>query len=74
MSNRFVLEEGDPNWDLQHRGDYNSSENDTGDNLDFAALEFGFNRNDEATFLPGSQENHGQDGDSNIARAGVPGE
>lgn len=65
------LPEGDPNYPLQ-QGDmgFNSSENDDQDNLDFAASERNLTRNDEATFLSGSQENHGQHGDQVIPRAG----
>jgi hypothetical protein len=68
------LPDDDPNHDLVSRGDFNSSDNDNEDNLDFAAQERGFNRNDESTFLPGSQENHGQEGDHYVPPAGVAGE
>ncbi|HST77275.1 MAG TPA: hypothetical protein VLN58_02180 [Verrucomicrobiae bacterium] len=68
------LPDNDPNHALVARGDFNSSDDDDQDNLDFAASERGFNRNDEATFLPGSQENHGQDGDQYVPTAGVAGE
>jgi hypothetical protein len=71
MPDNVELPEDDPNYPLQ-QGDmgFNSSDDDQEDNLDFAAHERGLNRNDEATFLAGSQENHGQHGDQAVPRAG----
>jgi hypothetical protein len=67
------LADDDPNKGLE-APHFNSSDDDTFDNLDFALAERGLPRNDEATFLPGSQENHGQVGDTNEPRAGSEGE
>lgn len=68
------VSEDDPNYGLQQGDGFNSSDDDDQDNLDFAAQERGLNRNNEATFLMGSQENHGELGDQNTPRAGVDGE
>lgn len=67
------LPQDDPNYPLQ-QGDmgFNSSNDDEQDNLDFAANERGLDRNNESTFLAGSQENHNQHGDQAIPRAGEP--
>jgi hypothetical protein len=66
------LSEDDPNYAMTQGNGFNSSDDDDQDNLDFAANERGLVRNDEATFLAGSQENHGQDGQQNTPMASVP--
>lgn len=71
MANRRELSKDDPNYAMQNDGSFNSSDDDDQDNLDFAANERGMVRNDESNFLAGSQENHGQEGDSNTPMASV---
>jgi hypothetical protein len=63
------LDEDDPNYGLVNGDGFNSSEDDDQDNLDFALQERSLDRKDEATFLMGSQENHGEEGNSNTPRA-----
>lgn len=74
MANKHELTEDDPNYAMQQGNGFNSSDDDDQDNLDFAANERDMVRNDESTFLAGSQENHGEDGESNTPIASVGGQ